>query len=231
MSLTGDGQARNSSAEAFTQIRQGILDGEIVLGQRLIETELAERYQMSRTPVREALRRLEAEGFVTFEPSRGAQVRSYSAKDLDEIYGIRALLEGYAARLAAGRIEAVQIDSLARICEEMEAVSAASPDPDKQAVSLLVRQNNQFHRTIWEAASNARLRAHLRTVTELPLVYRTYFWHTPEERRRSLRYHRELIAALSRQDERWAEHVMQSHIYAAQNYLLDVLRRNEDSAP
>ena len=94
----------NSSAVAADLIRQAILDGELPAGSRLKEDELAARLDVSRTPVREALRRLEAEGLVVHEAKRGAAVRAYSASELDDMYRLRAMLEGYAARRAAERM-------------------------------------------------------------------------------------------------------------------------------
>src|SRR5690349_4953493 len=87
-------RSANYSAVAADLIREAILDGELPAGARLKEDELAERLDVSRTPVREALRRLEAEGLVVHEPKRGAAVRSYTPEELDDMYRLRALLEG-----------------------------------------------------------------------------------------------------------------------------------------
>jgi DNA-binding GntR family transcriptional regulator len=218
--------SKSSSDEAYLRIRQDILEGEFDLGQRLIETDLGERYNMSRTPIREALHRLQAEGLVEIDRGRGAQVRLYSKKDLEEIYGIRSILESYAARIATSLISSDTIAQLISICDQMEAIPI--DDHRKETIRALVVMNNTFHRLIWDATDNDRLVTHLRHLTELPLVYKSYFWHTQAERARSLRYHREMVAAFQYQDAKWAEALMRCHVFAAQNYLLGVLSQKDE---
>src|SRR5215203_6092246 len=94
---------------AYGIIREGILSGELARGQRLREEELALRAGVSRTPVREALRRLDAEGLVDFTPNRGARVTAWSERELEDVYEARALLESYGARLAATRVTAEEL--------------------------------------------------------------------------------------------------------------------------
>ena len=95
---------RNASAAATELIREAIVDGRLPPGQRLKEEELARELGISRTPVREALLILQTEGLVDAAPNRGAVVRSHDADDLEDLYQLRALLEGYAARRAAANI-------------------------------------------------------------------------------------------------------------------------------
>lgn len=207
--------------EAIHRIRKDILEGEFEMGQRLVEMDLADRYNMSRTPIREALLQLRADGLVMIETGRGACVRSYTAKDLKEIYGIRTLLESYAARLAATRITKDQIDALIDICDSMESVPSA--DHDRDTIRSLVIQNNRFHHIVWETAANERLNSFLQLVAELPLTYKSYFWYTPRERARAMRYHRELVSAFQNMNPQWAESIMKSHVLSAQDYLIQVM--------
>src|SRR5437867_6791605 len=103
--LEGRGRlVQNASVAATELIRQAILDGRLEPGSRLKEEELARELGISRTPVREALLMLQAEGLVDAVPNRGAMVRVHTPEDLDDLYQLRALLEGYAARRAALRI-------------------------------------------------------------------------------------------------------------------------------
>src|SRR5918994_7649165 len=108
--------SRSASAAASEVIREAIIDGRLAPGQRLKEEELARELGMSRTPVREALLMLQSEGLVESIPRRGATVRSYAVGDLDDVYQLRALLEGYAARRAAGRISADDVVRLEQSC-------------------------------------------------------------------------------------------------------------------
>src|SRR5438309_11120403 len=100
----GEPLVRNASMAATELIREAIVDGRLEPGRRLKEEELARELGISRTPVREALLVLQSEGLVAAEPNRGASVRAHDAADLDDLYQLRALLEGYAARRAAPRI-------------------------------------------------------------------------------------------------------------------------------
>ncbi len=95
---------RNASVAATELIREAIVDGRLEPGRRLKEEELARELGISRTPIREALLMLQAEGLVDATPNRGAMVRVHTPEDLDDLYQLRALLEGYAARRAAARI-------------------------------------------------------------------------------------------------------------------------------
>lgn len=211
-----------ASSQVYMLLRKDILEGQVELGQRLVETELAETYNTSRTPIREALRQLESDGLVTY--GRGARVCSYTEEDLVEIYSIREVLEGYAARLATPRISDKDLERLLEICNDMESVHPE--DSDIPTIRFLVAKNNEFHAIIWQAAANDRLMKHIIKVAVLPMAFKTYFWHTHDERARSMSYHRELIAAFHARSERRAEALMQSHVNAALSYLLLVWQRD-----
>lgn len=207
-----------SAAErAYAAIRGGILDGTLELGARLPEEDLAARAGVSRTPVREALRKLAAEGFVTFAPNRGAQVATWSDDDLEEIFGLRALLESHAAAQAATRIAAGDLAALDTLADRMEhAAAQATPG----ALDRVAELNNRFHRTILDAAGSRRLHALLDTVIVLPLVHRTFHRYTTAALRRSMNHHRELLAAFAAGDGEWAATVMRTHVLAARAVLL-----------
>src|SRR2546421_13031594 len=116
--LEGRGQlVQNASVAATELIRQAILDGRLEPGSRLKEEELARELGISRTPVREALLVLQAEGLVDAVPNRGAVVRSHDANDLEDLYQLRALLEGYAARRAAANVTEQDVVELWASCE------------------------------------------------------------------------------------------------------------------
>src|SRR5947199_10401231 len=119
--LEGRGRlVRNASVAATELIREAILDGRLEPGRRLKEEELARELGISRTPVREALLMLQAEGLVVSTPNRGAMVRVHDAEDLDDLYQLRALLEGHATRRAATRISEQEIEALRESCERFD---------------------------------------------------------------------------------------------------------------
>src|SRR6266849_628285 len=122
--LKDSGQlVQNASVTAKELIRQAILEGGLEPGSRLKEEELARELGISRTPVREALLMLHAEGLIVTTPNRGASVRVHEAEDLDDLYQLRALLEGHATRRAATRISEREIEVLRESCERFDSLS------------------------------------------------------------------------------------------------------------
>ena len=214
--------AGNASVVVAEVIRQAIVDGGYPPGARLKEEELARELGMSRTPVREALRVLQAEGLVDAAPNRGATVRAHDAEDLDDLYQLRALLEGYAARKAAGRATEDLVRTLWASCDRFEELAEGD-------VRALVKENFVFHNAILEAAGSARVASMVRKVTELPLVYKSYIWYSPEQRRISAHYHRQITRALESRDAERAELVMKEHVFEARDLLVARVRELEDA--
>lgn len=217
----GEPLTRNASVVATELIREAIIDGRLEPGERLKEETLARELGISRTPVREALLILQAEGLVDATPNRGAAVRSHSADDLDDLYQLRALIEGYAARRAATRITAAAIALLRESCERFERLRCG----DDQLRDL-VKENLFFHKTILEAAGSARLAGLVRNVIEIPLVYRSYIWYSNDQKLISEHYHRQLVTALAAHDAERAELIMKEHIYEARDVLVASVRAN-----
>jgi DNA-binding GntR family transcriptional regulator len=206
---------RNASSAATELIRQAIIDGRLPPGRRLKEEELARELGISRTPVREALLMLHAEGLVDNAPNRGAAVRSHSVEDLDDLYQLRALLEGYSTRRAASRLSDDEIRELRESCERFNDLLDTDAD-----MSELVHENLHFHQTILDSAGSPRLIAMVRQVIELPLVYRSYVWYSAEQQRISGHYHVQITRALEARDAERAELVMKEHVFEARDLLL-----------
>jgi DNA-binding GntR family transcriptional regulator len=196
-------------------IREAILDGRLPPGRRLKEEELAQELGISRTPVREALLMLQAEGLVDAAPNRGATVRSHSVEDLTDLYQLRALLEGYAARRAATRLSDESVAGLRESCVRFERFLDGGAE-----LQELVQENLVFHQTILEGAGSARLATMVRQVIELPLVYRSYIWYSQEQQQISAHYHSQITRALEARDSERAELVMKEHIFEARDLLL-----------
>ncbi|MFC7344399.1 GntR family transcriptional regulator [Saccharopolyspora griseoalba] len=209
-----------AAARAYRALREDILTGTRSAGSRLREEQLAEEHGLSRTPVREAIRRLQADGLVRVVPNRGAEVVSLSAEDTEEIFGLRSLLEGYAARNAALRGQA-DVPRLRELCAGMERQleRLAGGDADG-AHDEITRLNMEFHRAIHDAGGRRLLPELLSRVIEVPLVRRTFHQYTTAELQRSFIQHRELTEAIAAGDGDWAHAVMQSHVLAARATLL-----------
>lgn len=202
---------------AYGAIRQGVMTGRWPSGARLREVELASELGVSRTPVREALRRLASEGVLIFAPHVGVTVPDWSAADLEEIFELRSRLESYAAELAASRADEVTIAAMREATQEMERAAFSSREADTVAVTA---SNDRFHQLVVTASGSKRLAAFIASVIELPLVVRTFARFDAHAMRRSITHHQEIIEAISHRDPVWAGAVMRAHIQAGRLVML-----------
>lgn len=132
-------------------IRDAILKGTLKAGERVSEPDLAERYGISRTPIREAFRQLESEGYLTVVPRKGAVVTALTERDVEEFYSIKSILEGYAARLAAEKLTDKDIDRLKTINARLSKLASAGD------VKTFFRVHNEFHEQFIRASGNEKL--------------------------------------------------------------------------
>ena len=209
-----------ASDKAYRTIRELIISGELAPGDPLGEEALAERCGVSRTPVREALRRLETDMLILRTESQRSFVADWSLDDIADVFELRAMLEGLAARRAAARIDSETLQAL-RACNAkiVAAISATPPD-----IEEFLEQNREFHALILEAAASRRLAQLLGTLIEQPVVWRTAHHYGKEELRRSHHEHDELLSAFARNDAPWAETIMQGHIRRAFHAYADAHR-------
>ena len=205
-------RAKQSTERAYAAIRAAILDGRYARGERLVEDVLAAETGVSRTPVREALRRLAGEGMIRYGLGMGATVADWSATELDEIMVLRVTLESLAAQLAARRITAPELAELTALNQVMwRAAYGQAPD----FLNVIAEANDRVHKKVAHAARNSRLLEIIGGLIEIPLVLRTFRRYSEEELHRSLNQHQDLIAALTDHDADWAAAVMRSHILSA----------------
>lgn len=209
-----------ASERAYVQIRAMILSGELASGSQIGEIQLAATCGVSRTPVREALRRLEAEALVRRTESQRSFVADWSLDDVEDAFELRGMLEALAAKRAALRLTTDQLAELAA-CNAALAAAIAPPSPD---IPAFLEANRQFHAIISDAANSPRLAAMLAGVTEQPLVLRTARNYDIDNLRRSWREHDELLAAFSARDGEWAHAVMVAHIRRAFHAYADAHR-------
>jgi DNA-binding GntR family transcriptional regulator len=202
--------------KAYEAIRAGIADGRFAPNTRITEQEVAAAAGVSRTPAREALRRLQAEGLLTFTPNQGAVVTSWSADDIDEIFELRVVLESQGAYRAASRATSKQMSRLKELALAYEIeVHTAAPGYLERIATL----NSDFHRELYNAAGSPRLNRALAALLETALVHRTFWSYSPEDLRRSAAHHTELAQAVEAHDPEWAGSVMRAHILAAKRTL------------
>lgn len=196
------------ATEVYDRLLQMLLSGHWAAQTPLREESLASLLGTSRTPVRDALRRLEGDGLVQISPRRGARVVGHTIQEIDSIYELRAVLEGLGARWAAERGE-IDLAAMTSLAEQMEKVAAGG---DRHEIGQL---NLTFHRLVHDEAGNLLLARTLQNVIATALVHGAFHAYTPAELDRSFVHHRELVDALRARDGAWAEAVMIAHIRAA----------------
>lgn len=132
-------------------VRDAIVSGSLKAGSRVSEPELAERYGISRTPIREAFRQLESEGYLTVIPRRGAVVSEFSPKDIDEFYAIKSIMEGYAARRACENLTAKDLERLQSINNKLAELARTGD------IKHFFKIHSDFHELFIKAADNEKL--------------------------------------------------------------------------
>ncbi|SFB29156.1 transcriptional regulator, GntR family [Lentibacillus halodurans] len=205
--------------DAYTYIKKAILQGEFPPKMRLTEEYLANELQMSRTPIREALKHLESEG-LTVSMKRGVRVRHYTKEDIQQIYDLRTLLEGYAASQA----------SIYRTNQDLQEMKAANDNYEQtindyfkngeSTIEDVLELNHRFHDCVIKASQNQHVYAHISKVVVLPLIFRSFYWFNEDQLRYSLEAHHTILKAIQEQDMERARVAMYEHIYHGRDQVL-----------
>ena len=203
--------AASAADRAYAEIRGLILAGDASPGTPLREEALADIVGVSRTPVRDALRRLEVELYAVRTPGGRLVVADLDSDDVAEIFALRAMLEGHAAARAARRATPAQLAEL-RHCNAAIEAAVAIEQPD---VARFLAENRRFHDIILSASASARLSTMLAGLVEQPIVRRTATRYDRADLARSAHEHSQLIQAFAAHDEDWARAVMTAHIRRA----------------
>lgn len=211
-------QGNSAYARLLTELREGRLNP----GDRLRETELAERLGMSRTPVREAIRQLEGDGIVTHVPRQGASIRTLDYAEVMELYEMRAVLEGTAARLAARAASDIEIVELFAMNHQMETLGSAP-----EAFIL----NRQFHAALLDAAKNRFLARSIHALQRALMILGPTTLTEPDRAEKAVEEHFAVLDAVKARDGSLAETAMRAHIEAAQRVRVRALRARPDHAP
>ena len=211
--------ATTLSDEVYERLRDEIVKGLIRPNERLVELDLAERLGVSRTPVRESLKRLSAEGLI-HGGRHHLVVREHAPEEIREIYESRAALEGYASRLAAMRATQGEIDTIGSFHETEVKKLVRSPREH------IVDVNDRFHDAIIEAAHNARLLDLIRRNREFYFNYRIARMYTDPEAENSLEGHSAIFRAIESRNPDAAEEATRAHVMQALEVTLCKLRAN-----
>lgn len=204
----------------FETLREAIISGVLKPGERLMEVQLAEEMGVSRTPVREAIRKLELEGFVVMVARKGAYVAGISVKDVTDVFEIRAALEGLAAYLAAGRATEEELEEMERVLVAKSAFLEASD------LDSLVEKDTQFHELLYRSSRNQRLIQILSNLREQINRFRAVSLASPGRGKEALEEHKKILEAVASRDAELAQKLGQEHIENAENALLNTMRNN-----
>lgn len=205
---------------AYQVLREAIVSGHLTPGERLVEARLAQEMGISRNPVREALRRLEHEGLARRHPRGGMAVAEIDLRDVAEVYAVRSVLEGLAARLAAGRLRPEHRERLVRSLQEGEEARRSGE------LDRLVASSSVFHSTVLEAAGNARLTSLLQVLDHHISRFRRISLQAEGSPAEVLEEHRHILNALERGDGAEAEDLMRRHLEHSGRQILRFLGRH-----
>jgi DNA-binding GntR family transcriptional regulator len=200
-----------STDKAYAAIRDMIVDGRFQPGDRLSEELLSAEIGVSRTPVREALRR-EADYFVAIKANRGARVLGWESGDVEDLFQLRALVEGFAARCAADRASAEDVAAMRAEISEIDRALTNRARPD---IERFLAANSRFHTLLSGAARNSRVSEIIKSLVAQAVVVRTARRCSKEELERSNFHHREMVDAIEARDGALAETIMRTHILSA----------------
>lgn len=202
----------------FMELKKAIFDGRIKEGEHLVENTIAEKMEVSRTPVREALRQLEAEGLVINIPRRGTIVKGITLKDAEEIYDIREVLEGLVARLSCRHRTQEDIDKLKNILVLMERAI------EKKDYNRYLELHKDYNNTILKSSNNKKLQAMMQNVYEHLIILRSISLYTEDRRFLALEEHRQIVEAIEKKDEISAEEKTREHVKKAKKAFFDNLK-------
>jgi len=204
------------SEYVYTELRQSISNGHYQPGQPVREAEVARWLNVSRTPVREAFRRLQADGVLEFTPWRGVVVAELDEKQIIELYVMRQALEGTAALLAAKNASDGEIEFLGQIMEQAE----GETNPDK-----LAELNRDFHQALYNAAHNRYLLHSVNALRDsLSLLSKTTY-SVPERPVAAQKEHRQIVDALRERNPKSAEKITRAHIASAEKARLTLISK------
>ena len=203
-------------------IREAIINGTFAPGERLMEIQMADEMGVSRTPVREAIRKLEMEGFVVMIPRRGTYVSNMSIKDINDVYEIRISLDTLAAGLAAERISDEELEELQRLLVK---VGNAIEEND---MAKVVEADIEFHDVLYKASRNERLRNIINNLREQITVIRGVSMRYPGRLKDTQEEHRRLVESIAARDVEKSQEIARIHLENAERTLMIAMSERKD---
>lgn len=192
----------------YEELKREIINLHLHFGEPLVEEELAQKYDVSRTPVRQALRRLENENFVVIMPYRGCFVRQLSENDIDEIYTVRAVLEGYCVNCATKVINQENITVIEQ--DINNGIIKCEQSGDKE----FGQEGQKLHQISIEIGGNRRIRQILKNISEQNQWLHNYSIHVPGRFMQSCQEHLAILDSMKAGDAEQAEKLMRGHLFS-----------------
>lgn len=203
--------------EVFFMLREAILNGKLKPGDRLIERELVEQLGVSRTPIREALRKLELENLVTHVPRKGVFVSEISKGDVEEVLDIRANLEGLAAKMAVENITKYDLHRLKKLLKSME-------DSVRESnIAQLNKLNHDFNQEILNIAGSPRLKGMINSLSDYISKFTRIGYSVPGRMETAMKQHIKLVEALASRNPEAARNIARAHVHDLKETILDNL--------
>jgi DNA-binding GntR family transcriptional regulator len=208
----------NQRVNAYNTVRNAITYGGLKPGERLVEKRLCEMFNVGRTPLREALRQLEIEGYLEFTPNKGVAITKISIENMEDIYNILAVLEGYAAEVATTYLSSGDIKKIESIQNNQKRAWAA------KNYKKWLDKNADFHECIVAASKNSFLTTIINNLRQRVYRYRLISITIPGAIEENIQAHEEIIKAISRKESKRAGKTMQKHVVYAAKKMVDFLK-------
>ena len=209
------------SNQVFEQMKEMIVRGEIPAGKRMIESVIAESMGISRTPVREAVRKLEAEGLLNHLPKGGYAVRGLDISDIEETFEIRSILESFASYLAAHRHSEKEIVPLEEKMEEFQRYL------DKHDLKELARVNTEFHELLYDLSKSPRLVKMIHNLRDEIFFLRNIILQSADMAYLSNKDHGEIIKAIKKREAKKVERLVKDHIVRGKKFVIDEIKKGK----
>ena len=208
--------------QVYNGIKDAIINGELQPGQRLIEEKLAEDMNTSRTPVREAIQKLEKEGLIYRLPRGGFAVKGISEEEVEEVFGLRGVLEGYAGYLATTSVKEEELKALQDIIK-LEEACMKNMNPDE-----FIRLDSEFHDVLYRAAKNTRLYSLLNDLRDYMYRYRVIILRYQRKPQLAINDHKEMLAALKARNARQVEKLVRKHMTRGKDLIKKKIKQGQE---
>ncbi len=209
--------------QVYGGIKNAIISGEFEPNRRLIEEKLAEDMKTSRTPVREAIQKLEKEGLIYRLPRGGFAVKAVSEGEVDEVFGLRGILEGYAGFLATARIDEEELAALEDIIRKEETCL------QDMNVDEFIRLDGEFHDVLYRASKNNRLYTLLNDLRDYMFRYRVIILRYQRKPHLAVQDHKEMVSSMKARNARQVEKLVRKHMTRGKDVIKKKIKQGQEA--